>query len=63
MSGEFGADKIVLEFVRKKEETTIYSNSGVSIKKFEPYFDHLRPFSGPVSSELDGLYEGSEVVI
>ena len=33
------------------------------IGKFEPYFDHTRPFSGPVSSELDGLYEGSEVVI
>ena len=63
MSGEFGADKIVLEFVRKKEETKIYSNSAVSIKKFEPYFDHLHPFSGPVSTELDGLYEGSEIVI
>ena len=63
MSSEFGADKIVMEFVGKKEETKIYSNSGVSIKKFESYFDHLRPFSGPVSSELDGLYEGSEVVI
>ena len=47
MSGEFGADKIVFFFFRvckKKEETKIYSNSGVSIKKFEPFFDHLRPF-------------------
>ena len=32
MSSEFGADKIVMEFVGKKEKRKIFSNSGVSIK-------------------------------
>jgi len=63
MSSQFGADKIVMEFTEKKEKRKIFSNSQVSIKRFESYFDHESPFSGPVSSELDGLYEGSEVMI
>ncbi len=63
MSSEFGADKIVMEFIGKKEKRKIFSNSGVSIKKFKSYFDYDTPFSGPVSSELNGLYEGSKVMI
>ena len=63
MSSEFGADKIVMEFIGKKEKRKIFSNSGVSIEKFESYFDYDTPFSGPVSSELNGLYEGSKVMI
>ena len=60
MCNDFGADKIIMEFIEKETRGMIFSRGGAAIQKLGSYFDLGRPFSGPVSEELEELYCGSE---